>query len=558
MRFCVKKSFVVISALLFGITHTASAAIWFVATNGNDNADGTSWETAKETIQAAIDLAVSNDTVLVSNGLYATGGRVVHGTLTNRVVIDRPITVLSANGPESTIINGAGPMFVNAMRCVYIGTNAVLSGFTLTGGTTRCEQDTLGLEYSGGGAWCEENGKLTNCILSGNAAGEGGGGGVYGGTLFNCTLRNNSMRLGDRSGGGGAAFSTLNNCTLTDNQGWFNGGGAYACTLDNCILLGNSAIDGGGAHGSTLYNCTLLGNSSWFSGGGAAACTLNNCILVGNSSYDSGGGASHCNLYNCIVVGNRVTGYDPEYGVPSIGGGVGYSTLRNCIIYGNSATNGPNHFGCEISFSCTTPDPGGMGNITNEPQFVDAAAGNYRLSTNSPCIDRGANFYVQSATDLDGNPRIMNGGVDMGAYECQEAVAPRFGYWAWAAGITNGLTNYADCATGDEYPNLLKYASGSGATNTDDLARLADGLSNGLFRVRFNRNTNAQDVIIVVECSSAITNCAAWQGVATNFLGSWGGATNVEEFGDGSPVAVAVSEIEPTSNRIFRLRVHRP
>ena len=574
-----RNSFVVISALLFGITHTASAAIWFVATNGNDNAVGTTWETAKQTIQAAIDAAASNDTVLVSNGVYATGERANHIPLSNRIVIDKPITVQSVHGPANTTIQGAW-----AVRCAYVGTNATLSGFTLTGANLIYPVDD-GLIVGDGAAWCEPTAVISNCAITGNNADAGGG--TLGGTLNSCMLISNSAVWG-----GGAYGATLTNCTLKDNGAW-EGGGTYEAKLHNCILTGNRAENGGGAYGSTLNNCTLTDNvvnGYNSSGGGAAVSTLNNCTLIGNSAVDDdgvhvvgGGGASYCNLNNCTLIGNftvkvrpgggygggggvyggvlnncTLMGNSADRGGGAAGSPLAHCYLYNCIIYGNTATNGPNYYSCTISYSCTMPDSGGMGNITNNPLFVDATAGNYRLNSNSPCIDRGANFYAQGATDLDGNPRIMNGGVDMGAYECQEAVAPRFGYWAWAAGITNGLTNYADCATGDEYPNLLKYASGSGATNTDDLARLADGLSNGLFRVRFNRNTNAQDVIIVVECSSAITNCAAWQGVATNFLGSWGGATNVEEFGDGSPVAVAVSEIEPTSNRIFRLRVHRP
>ena len=515
-----RSRFVYLSVLLLGIVRASSAGIWHVATNGNDGADGTSWETAKQTIQAAIDIAESNDTVLVSNGVYAAGGRVVHDSFTNRVVIDKPITLASVNGPANTTIQGS-----TLVRCAYVGTNATLSGFTLTGADLFFLIEFGDIIEGDGATWCEQTAIVSNCTITGNWAAAGGG--ALQGTLINCTLTNNGARYG-----GGACDSTLINCTLT----------------------GNRAAAGGGACGSTLINCTLTNNISQEEGGGAFDCTLIHCTLKGNSSYHTywpygGGGAYASMLYNCTLADNTAA---------SRGGGADQSTLNNCILFGNTATNGPNYYDCEIFFSCTTPDPGGMGNITNDPQFVDAAAGNYRLSTNSPCIDRGANFYVQGATDLDGNPRIMNGGVDMGAYECQEALAPRFGYWAWAAGITNGLTNYADCAAGDSYPNLLKYAMGGSATNTDELARLADGISNGLFQVRFNRNTNAQDVILVVECSSAITNGASWQGIATNFLGSWGGAPNVDETGDGSPVAAAVGEIEPASNRIFRLRVRRP
>ncbi len=58
----------------------------------------------------------------------------------------------------------------------------------------------------------------------------------------------------------------------------------------------------------------------------------------------------------------------------------------------------------------------GTGNIDADPQFADA---NLRLSAGSPCIDAGDNKALSCCvkTDLDANPRILNGVVDMGAYE---------------------------------------------------------------------------------------------------------------------------------------------
>ena len=133
------------------------------------------------------------------------------------------------------------------------------------------------------------------------------------------------------------------------------------------------------------------------------------------------------------------------------------------------------------------------------------------------------------------------------------------GYWAWAGAITNGLTNFDQSATGDGYPNLLKYATGSSPTNSDNLARLNYGLSNQWFSLWFNRNTNAADVTLIVEGAYAITNNAPWNGVATNINGSWGAATNVTETGATNPVTVTVHDTAAAAtNRFMRLRVTWP
>jgi hypothetical protein len=73
-----------------------------------------------------------------------------------------------------------------------------------------------------------------------------------------------------------------------------------------------------------------------------------------------------------------------------------------------------------LNYCCTTPLPSsGAGNFSNEPLFVDLAGGDLRLQMGSPCINAGNNAYAVGTTDLDGNPRIVGGTVDVGAYEWQ-------------------------------------------------------------------------------------------------------------------------------------------
>ena len=189
------------------------------------------WETAASNIQDAVDAATTAGAlVLVTNGVYDTGGRTANGALTNRVAIAKPLVVRSVNGPEVTIIEGAGPEGDAAIRCVYLGTDAALIGFTLTNGHTGL---TSGNDSYGGGIFCEPSAVLSNCVLTGNSAYAAVG--RIGGTLYNCTLTGNSATYG---------------------------GGAYDGTLYNCTLTGNSANTGGGAYDGTLYNCTLTGNSA--------------------------------------------------------------------------------------------------------------------------------------------------------------------------------------------------------------------------------------------------------------------------------------------------------
>jgi len=171
----------------------------------NPNPPYSSWETAAHVIQGAVDAAANGDTVLVTNGVYATGGCGL-----GRVAVDKPLRLLSVNGPEFTIIQGYQvPVTTNgdgAVRCVYLADGAFLSGFTLTNGQ----------DYRGGGVDCEStNAVITNCTIRGNAAWYRGGG-ALGGTLYSCSVVDNVA---------------------------FMGGGVYESTLNHCLLSGNSAGD---------------------------------------------------------------------------------------------------------------------------------------------------------------------------------------------------------------------------------------------------------------------------------------------------------------------------
>lgn len=367
------------------------AVDWYVATNGSDFADGATWNTAKATIQDAVDAASSNDTIWVSNGVYDAGGRVSNGTLTNRVVIDKPITVQSLNGAETTAICGAkdlsgtyGIFGDAAVRCVYLGSNATLSGFTITNGATAGTRPSNEMEpdKNGAGVYSEPSGTILDCILVDNSAADAGGG-AYGGILRSCVLTGNSSSMG---------------------------GGAFNSVLESCTLRGNASDLGGGAYGGALSLCVLVGNSATDSGGGTAHNILHDCLLMQNSANLHGGGAHYANLANCTVAGNLVT---------NDGGGVYRSTLSNCIVYANSGNAYSNYRDSTLTYSCTAPPTGGTGNIALDPRFVNPADRNYQLDSNSPCIDRGNNLYVQGAMDLAGNSRIVFGRVDMGAYEVQ-------------------------------------------------------------------------------------------------------------------------------------------
>jgi hypothetical protein len=495
-------------ALILFSALTASAAQHFVSLNNPTPASPfTSWATAATNIQDAVNAAVAGDEVVVSNGVYQTGAAAIYG-MSNRMAVTKALYVHSVNGSVVTIIKGYqvsgttnGPA---AVRCAYLTNGVVLAGFTLTGGATQNSGDNF-QQQSGGGVWCESvSTVVSNCVLTGNSAAEDGGG-AFDGSLNNCALMANSA-----SYGGGSARGALNNCTLTANSASVWGGGTFLGTLTNCALEDNSASSGGGgAMSAVLQSCVLRGNSA--DQGGAVFFSLGfpacyNCLIEGNfadegggvyfdvHTYNEGGGldGDPCDvgtrdlsgaIYNCTLTENIANFgggiFEPYY---SSDGRIDHLPVVNCIIYYNADLGNGNYGGIgRMDYCCTTPMPLlGIGNFTDAPGFVSAYPGNFRLSDYSPCINAGVNsnttYYPSESfsgtNDLDGNPRIRGGTVDVGAYEYQNPTSVISYAWLYEYGLwVDGSDDFAD-SDGDGMNNWQEWIAGTDPTNATSLLRL--------------------------------------------------------------------------------------
>lgn len=105
----------------FGVatSQVVRLSIRFVSGSGTSPAyPYTNWLTAATNIQDAIDVSTEGDLVCVTNGIYATGGKIMAGDLTNRVALDKALLVQSINGPAVTTIWGNGAVTgTSAVRC---------------------------------------------------------------------------------------------------------------------------------------------------------------------------------------------------------------------------------------------------------------------------------------------------------------------------------------------------------------------------------------------------------------------------------------------------------
>lgn len=395
---------------------TLHAATHYVDLNSaNPTSPYTTWATAATNIQNAIDAATKGDLILVSNGVYNSGGRVARGILTNRAAVTKAITLQSLNGPAVTLIQGINSASSGVpLRCVYLTNGAALVGFTLTNGGTYPYPSpgtppppglNTNYDFNGAGVLCEDT------------------------------------------------SSVISNCTFVNGIATWNGGGDYNGALFNCSLTGNEGLQGGAGCSNTFDNCLLANNLTYYT------ITSGSSGLVTN--YGDGSAAFGAILNDCTVAANTAPG--------PAGTAAASCTLNNSVVYFNTNSSGAasaNFDNSTLNFSCTTPLPAsGTNNITNSPGFANMSADDFRLLGNSRCVNAGQNAFVSASVDLDGNPRIRGGTVDIGAYEFQADVSGQFATWLQQNGLaTDGSADFTD-PDNDGMNNWQEWIAGTDPNN---------------------------------------------------------------------------------------------
>ena len=466
-------------ALLLCLATPVLAATHYVNLNNSSPASPyTNWASAAQNIQDAIDASSASDLILVTNGTYNTGSRTVADSTPCRVVIDKPITVRSINGPAATLIEGFSlpgsfPWSLSSVRCAYMTNGASLTGFTLTNGSVVATT-YLNLGGAAGGVLCASNSCIvSNCVIVNCASYIGGG--AQSGTFLQCVITNCRAHIG----GGGAFSANLDRCEVTWNTSDYFAGGLYYCQATNCNIIYNLGLFGGGAYGGGMSQCTVFGNYA--------------------ENIPSEGG-----------------GY---------GGGLNTVDARNSIIYYNVGDSGGNDAGSGTFTNCCASDvPPGSGNITNAPLFIDISdiPGNFHLQTNSPCINAGNNAFVSGLKDRDGRARIVGPKVDMGSYELQSASTNNFLFWLWNWYLPTDISSDSADPDADGMNNWQEWRAGTAPTDPVSALRMLS-----LARNASGMTVSWQSVNNVTYYLQRSTNPASsFASIKSNIVGQAGVTTN--------------------------------
>jgi hypothetical protein len=464
---------------------TAMGEIIFVDANATGANDGSSWVDAFNYLQDALATAQYGDEIRAAQGIYKPdhGAGVVPGDreatfqLKNGVAIKGGYAGFGepdANARdiklyETLLCGDIGIVGDISDNCYHVvtggGTDAtsVLDGFTIFGGNANA--GVYPYNYGGGMYNNRSSPTLTKCTFSKNCAERGGG--MYNNSSSSVTLSNCifSGNVAERYGGGFynyQSYPTVTNCTFTGNLAHEQGGGInISCgrpILINCILWGNIAPIGSqiSGTGTVLY--------SDVEGGWPGEGNIDADPRFAQPGYwvtppfasepNPSDGAMNVNLTADLswTAGRDAVSHDVYFGIsyppPFI------HNQTSTTFYPGTMTMGTTYFwridefsnsgitaGDIWSFttimpppppppSMPPPPPPGLPPSISATTYVSDnqkciwIEGDYHLLPISPCIDAGDPDYVAGSneTDLDGNPRIISGRIDMGAYEHNPAI----------------------------------------------------------------------------------------------------------------------------------------
>jgi hypothetical protein len=352
----------------------------FVTTAGSDGADGSSWDNAKRTIASALTLTGGPDAeVWVAAGTY-TGPVVVPDGVTLYGGFSGDETARDQRGhrASATVIDGGG---VNAaVRFISTSDNGI-DGFKITGGIGYPVVDAqFRTHHEGGGIYVKGGSPLiANNLITGNTATIGGGIAVSGG---NARITRNTISLNSA-----AAISALQGL----GGGLLVSGGAGLVVADN-FITGNVASGANAAHIASAGGAMAVSGS----------VTIRNNTFAANQSP-----ATQGDIYlaggSPIFTNNIIANHSAIQKADGKPGGTPVFSHNDYIA------------GLAVTGQLPNPD-GANGNVGVSPGYISAS--NFHLAAASPLKDIGDAAVVErQEADVDGEPRVMGPGVDIGADE---------------------------------------------------------------------------------------------------------------------------------------------
>lgn len=432
--------------LLLSITAWAWAADLYVSPSGSGTA---CTQTTPCSFQQALNIASANgedDNIHVSPDIYN-----INSTLTYVPANTENFALnIIGDDPSTSILNG------NTVQIMNLSSGGLPDDSNVTFRLQNLSfQNGSNPSDAGGGVYISTgDGNITidNTNFTNNTARFGGGAYISVASTGSVSVSNSTfMSNGDGTNtdnGGGLSIHTsmgpvsLLNSIFINNQigntGTTLGGGAKVTSdsgsieVGNCSFSNNFAVWGGGLLVDSIFGEVLVYNNIFYEnsaeeGGGAYAAhegrgnvRFTNNSFYNNQSSVTGGGITASSLadnsvfdcYNNIFWKNT-----SKYGS---------DIYVETDIDNNNVAATVNIFNNDFS-DMTVTDPANLNqgnNIDTDPLFADAANGDFHLTSASPCIDRGDNNAPgRPGTDFEGDPRIINGTVDMGAdeYEAQQA-----------------------------------------------------------------------------------------------------------------------------------------
>ncbi|MDR0305963.1 MAG: cadherin-like beta sandwich domain-containing protein [Chitinispirillales bacterium] len=269
--------------------------------------------------------------------------------------------------------------------------------------------------------------KLKRVTISGGAANGAGENSIGGGILnVNCapTLMYTiiSRNMATSSGAGimdRGGIKRLENCLIKNNIS-IRSSGAGLYTTNGHFQIDASVFDG-----------NILQDTMNQTGGGAlyvgkeAKLNMVNSIFTRNKATKNGGAIYNDN--GIILIENSAFSSNIAANGQSISNEGGSVTIKNSILWNNEGKQEINGDAASVSYTCITGGYAGIGNISQNPNFVNANSpagsdGIYgtvddglQLMSNSPCINAGGESNV--GYDIRLMPRPQGNKVDLGAYE---------------------------------------------------------------------------------------------------------------------------------------------